>query len=283
MRYKDYIKPGNKCIYVPSNHPFATDNEQFADEYDELFGNALKVVEISEYRPYFTNGLPDPTPEEYDSMCLVEVYCDQDGPIQAYFAQLLPLVNEDRDVTCVYENESCTIIGYDPNKEYYVIEYNGCTIVRVSSQVQEERFIEDLDFDELKELREQIVVGSFYLSDYRNTLGVSPKQVSDYADYYIEDLCRIFGEEGCNEHDTIEAFANFVWHGRSYPDMAGVYIIQVKFDGDSVWQSLDGKEYYDGEIEDALWDIKRAAMSSGYEFRKVHTGFVKIQKLICKV
>lgn len=51
---------------VVDNHPFATDNEQFADEYDELFGNALKVVEISEYRPYYTNGMPDPTPEEYD-------------------------------------------------------------------------------------------------------------------------------------------------------------------------------------------------------------------------
>lgn len=38
---------------VVDNHPFATDNEQFADEYDELFGNALKVVEISEYRPYY--------------------------------------------------------------------------------------------------------------------------------------------------------------------------------------------------------------------------------------
>lgn len=215
MRYKDYIKPGSKCIYVPSNHPFATDNEQFTDEYDELFGNALKVVEIGECSPYHTNGLPDPTPEEYDSMCLVEVYCEQDGPIQAYFAQLLPIVSEDKDSTCIYENESCPIIGYDPNKDYYVIEHEGYAIVRVSSQIQEERFIEDLTFDELKELRGQICIGSIYYSDYNNSFGILPKQVLNYADAYLEELYQIFNEDD-SKYDTPEAFANFVYYGRSY-------------------------------------------------------------------
>lgn len=120
------------------------------------------------------------------------------------------------------------------------------------------------------------------MTDLNNSLGISSKQVSDYSDDYIEDLYRIFNEDVPSEHDTPEAFANFICYGRSYPDIHGVYIIQVRFDGDSVWQEFDNMEYYDDDVEDALWKIKRAASESRYEFRKVYVGFENIQTLKAK-
>ena len=271
MRYKDYVKPGNKCIYVPSNHPFASDNEQFGCEYDELFGNALELVEISDYHPYFTNGLPDPTPEEYDSLCMVEVYSEQDGPIQVYFAQLLAVIKPDEDLTCIYKNESCQVIGYDPTKEYYVIEYMEDTIVRSSFQIQIERDIDDLTFDELKELRDQICVGSIYTFDYQNKFGVNPKVVCEFSDSYIEDLYQIFHEDAGSEFDTSEAFANFIYYGKSYPEYHGYYKIQVKENGVGEWKDFDGYEYEEIEIDDKIWHLNR--QGSLHEFRKVYLRF----------
>ena len=180
------------------------------------------------------------------------------------------------------KTESCQVIGYDQAKEYYVIEYDGETIVRSSCQIQIERDIEDLTFDELKELRGQICVGSLYLSDYQNEFGVAPKVVLDYSDGYIEDLYQTFNEDVGSEHETAEAFANYILEGRSYPDVHGIYIIQVKYDGDSDWQGFDQKEYYDYEIDDELWRIKRAASGQHHKFRKLFVGFENTQTLTAK-
>ena len=54
----------------------------------------------------------------------------------------------------------------------------------------------ELSEKEVEQLEKQIVFGSLYLADYENTLGVSAREVSDYADGYLEakdDEC--FGPE----------------------------------------------------------------------------------------
>jgi DNA polymerase-3 subunit beta len=67
MDYKDYIKAGNKVLYVP-----------YFDSMWDAYWNEVKpmVVTIGEYRPYYTDGTPDPKPDEYEGCCLVEVEDD---------------------------------------------------------------------------------------------------------------------------------------------------------------------------------------------------------------
>lgn len=44
----------------------------------------------------------------------------------------------------------------------------------------------ELSEEEVEQLEKQIVFGSLYIADYKNTFGVDPKEVSDYADGYLE-------------------------------------------------------------------------------------------------
>lgn len=69
--------------------------------------------------------------------------------------------------------------------------------------------ISDLTFDELKELRKQICVGSIYLSDYANSFGVDTEYLSSLCEDYLSYLCDEYGEDGADAHDTSEEFALF--------------------------------------------------------------------------
>ena len=56
-------------------------------------------------------------------------------------------------------------------------------------EIQKLRHISDLSHDELMKLRGEIVVGSIYYSDYRNSFGILTEEVSYYADGFEEDVC----------------------------------------------------------------------------------------------
>ena len=61
--------------------------------------------------------------------------------------------------------------------------------------------MEDLSFEDLKSLREQISLGSCYLADYENSFGVDRNEVCSYADGFGEEI-------GWNDDlDTPENFA----------------------------------------------------------------------------
>lgn len=66
--------------------------------------------------------------------------------------------------------------------------------------------IADLDRDELIELGERICFGSIYLADYNNDFFIDPKEVSDYADAYIETL----PDETWTDLCSAQGFADFV-------------------------------------------------------------------------
>ena len=48
--------------------------------------------------------------------------------------------------------------------------------------------MEDLSFEDLKSLREQISLGSCYLADYENSFGVDRNEVCSYADGFGEEI-----------------------------------------------------------------------------------------------
>lgn len=49
-----------------------------------------------------------------------------------------------------------------------------------------ERHLYELSAKEVAKLEKQIVFGSVFMSDYENTLGVSPKEVCNYAEGFLE-------------------------------------------------------------------------------------------------
>lgn len=76
------------------------------------------------------------------------------------------------------------------------------------------RKITDLTTDELKKLRKQICIGSLYVSDCNNTLNVPAKEVSDYADCYVDYLLSLCGEGAtlaqAYERDSADEFAYYI-------------------------------------------------------------------------
>ena len=62
----------------------------------------------------------------------------------------------------------------------------------------------DLSFQDLKNLREEIRVGSCYLSDYENSFNIDTNEVSNYAESY-----EMYLEEE-NLQDTPQNFADYI-------------------------------------------------------------------------
>ena len=195
MDYKDFIKEGEKVIHIP-----------------EVMGSDLwwydpEVVTIGKYRPYFTDGRPDPSPDEYDETCQVEIEeATSWGEAQLSLESLRPIIKEEREV--LYNLNVCKLIGYDEDKEYAVVDVDGNLEVCESSDIEEIRNIEELSYEELKKLREQICLGSIYLSDYYNNLGVPVEEVSGCAEEYEMALSEQFGLEW-QDYDTPTQFAEY--------------------------------------------------------------------------
>ena len=69
---------------------------------------------------------------------------------------------------------------------------------------EKEKHITDLDEEQLKKLRSEIIVGSSYYADYRNSFEIDEKEVCNYADGYES---YISNEE---LEDTPKEFADFI-------------------------------------------------------------------------
>ena len=64
-----------------------------------------------------------------------------------------------------------------------------------------------LTMEQLKQLRSEIVLGSLYTSDYKNSLNIDIREVQDFFDGYVEYLWEIAEENGgadIDEYDTQE-------------------------------------------------------------------------------
>ncbi len=194
MEYKDFIKPGNKVVYIPDdNAPW------FAFELRQ-------VVTIGEYRPYYTDGRPDPKPEEYDETCQVEIEEDIDGECQIPLANLHAIIPLKEQEEVVVGTKIGTLIAYVDyeSEDLFVIDIDGEWKVFDSTDWDYRMKISDLAFDELVELRKQVCVGSMYIGDYTNCYGIPPSELCTFCDGYLEFI----EEEGYK--DTPEEFANYL-------------------------------------------------------------------------
>lgn len=94
----------------------------------------------------------------------------------------------------------------DENPRYvnvYVLDSENKSYCVGADDLQPLRHISNLSFKELKELRSQICIGSCFIADYKNNLGVSAEEVCEFSDSYCESIDWNFSE------DTPENFADY--------------------------------------------------------------------------
>lgn len=176
MDYKDFIKPNNLAIFIP-----------YWADYDNICDDE-KLVKISEFRPYYSNGMADPTPDEYDETCWVEVYDINDGEtMQVQLGWLVPVEKGEGNV--IYRGQSCEILYKNEEQDLIVVEDRfGDKVVLSDWQWQPQRDIHDLDNEELTQLFNGCVKGSDFLSDYSNEQGVTNEQAFAFVDGFCEEI-----------------------------------------------------------------------------------------------
>lgn len=205
MEYKDFIKPGEKVIHLPERMD------------DSLWPYEPQVVTIGQYRPYYTDDTPDPTPEEYNECCHVEIEGETTyGESQLSLESLLPIVKEEKEV--LYNSKLYKTYGYDEEDDYAVLindeSMNDDVELMVvdADECCEHRDIDNLSREEYMQLRSQISVGSIYTSDYINTLGLTSDEVQSLSDEYLEYI------ETRDIPDSQKTFADFCIYGEDYFD-----------------------------------------------------------------
>lgn len=93
----------------------------------------------------------------------------------------------------------------------FLKDENGNTFQAYIDDVERDRDITTLSREELVKLRKEIVGGSIYTNDYRNSLGVFEDTVCDYYDAFWQYLCSYADdEETAEEMDTPENFAEYI-------------------------------------------------------------------------
>ena len=225
MEYKDFIKSGERVVYMLPEHEWRWNHPLVWDDIENF------IVKIGEYSPYYTDGdLSDPTPEEYNEYCWVEAYPEEKKVDEYQFrlADLHPIQKTDEEISVIYDCKKWKLVGnvlsqeWSTNKNGFMVcswEENGYAVLenpdgewKVVSEddFAIERDISDLSNEELQELRKEFCGGSIYISDYGNSFGIDPDYLCDLYDDFWSYLCDNFGEENAEEHDTPEEFAYFV-------------------------------------------------------------------------
>lgn len=199
----DFIKPDALCIYDPNDDWGVSDREW----HDPI------VVRIGKYNPYYTDGeMPDPkSRDEWEETMRIEVYHDNphyDCQIPLYaLHEIEPtdltevLVGDEVRTDIIGEWCGYIIVGDKDDLANIVVTSDYCAV----------RHIEDLSLEELLEFYGQISVGSIYISDYRNSFGVPPREASDASDSFEQFLCAEYGDNDADNHYNAQEFAEYVF------------------------------------------------------------------------
>jgi len=208
MEYKDYIKAGNKLLYVPYNKNW------WIAEWNEV---KPMVVTIGEYRPYYTDGTHDPMPDEYEGCCLVEVEERLEDP-QLRLDRMFPI--EQKEDRVLYEGKVYDVYGYatgsgdcdyDEDTDYCILKDGDELKVVEEDDVCSPRTIDELSHDELMTLWGDIRRGSMFYDDYRNTVDVPDGEAMQAWEDFYNELYEEYGEEHADEHDTAQEFADWYY------------------------------------------------------------------------
>ena len=186
------VAEGNACVY---------------DDYSV----EPQVVTLAGYRPYYTDGTPDPKNNEVEECCYIEVneYVQDEKQLSLHY---LFELEEAEEKEVLYDSEMYEVRGkyYDClGDEQYVLIYNNTKYLFVDKDdIQERHDVNSLDEEGYKTLFNEISRGSIYLSGYRNSVGCTCEDACNFCDGYYSWLYEEFGKDS-DEHDNLESWLRY--------------------------------------------------------------------------
>lgn len=103
---------------------------------------------------------------------------------------------------------------------------------------------QDLNIDQLWELRKQIVLNSIFIQDYENDFEFEPESISNFFDGYIEYLYELANGEGLEDiefSDLIDRYDNPDKLFEYYWGRDSEYLCSIQYDPE--WDEEDDAEY----------------------------------------
>ena len=179
--------------------------------YDDWYYNKPKVVTLAGYRPYYTDGTPDPKNDEVNEWCYIEVEEAFFGEFQLSLNYLFEL-EEAEEKEVLYDGEKYEVRGKYINDEeeekYVLIDKNTEYFFVDKDEVQERHYVDSLNEEGYKTLFKEIKRGSIYLSDYKNSVCCTCEDVCDFCENYYEWLQEEYGDDA-DEHDNLESWLTY--------------------------------------------------------------------------
>ena len=97
------------------------------------------------------------------------------------------------------------IIGVNFDEE--IVKVPNDDVKRIYEEVRvefEEVHLDELTEKQVEKLEREIVKGSYYLADYKNSFGVNPQEVANYAEGYLET------KDDPEEYGYYETFYDYI-------------------------------------------------------------------------
>lgn len=170
-----------------------------------------QVVTLAGYRPYYTDGTPDPKNDEVNEWCYIETNEYVRDECQLSLDYLFE-IEEAEEKEVMYDCEMYEVRGkyYDClGCEKYVLIYKNTEYLFVDKDdIQERHDVNLLDEEGYKTLFNEISRGSIYLSDYKNSVGCTCEDACNFCESYYECLQEEYGDDA-DEHDTLESWLKY--------------------------------------------------------------------------
>lgn len=170
-----------------------------------------QVVTLAGYRPYYTDGTPDPENDEVNEWCYIETNEYVRDECQLSLRYLFEL-EEAEEKEVMYDCKMYEVRGkyYDclGQEKYVLIDKNEEYLFVDNVDIQERHDVDSLDEESYKTLFKEIRRDSIYLSDYRNSVGCTCEDVCDFCDAYYAWLYEGYGDDADNL-DNIEMWLTY--------------------------------------------------------------------------
>ena len=170
-----------------------------------------QVVTLEGYRPYYTDGTPDPKNDEVNELCYIETNEYVRDECQLSLNYLFEL-EEAEEKEVMYDCKMYEVRGkyYDclGQEKYVLIDKNAEYLFVDNVDIQERHDVDSLDEEGYKTLFKEIRRDSIYLSDYRNSVGCTCEDVCDFCDAYYAWLYEGYGDDADNL-DNIEMWLTY--------------------------------------------------------------------------
>lgn len=193
------VAEGKACVY---------DNYSSSD--CDWYWDKPQVVTLAGYRPYYTDGTPDPKNDEVNERCYIEVEEEVFGEFQLSLNYLFEL-EEAEEKEVLYDGRMYEVRGKyinDEGDERYVLIDNSEYLFVDKDDIQERHDVNLLDEEGYKTLFNEIIRGSIFLSDYKNSVGCTCDDACNFCENYYEWLQEEYGYYA-DEHDNIESWLKY--------------------------------------------------------------------------